>query len=438
MLLRNKRHINQKLFITMIITAMAFILRDGFNRNVPLYFFLAHYALSFIFMSRDDITSLFLFLIPLSVGPLLYYLNVVYGLIFFIKNRRRLPLSNVVIISFVLFLWEAAHVLINIFAGYDDSIIKLLGFGLCLLVLAFNPKTETVADSYTKMLYSWCSGFASLCGILLLKYMNQFGIGGFPEIVRRFGFVRMVDTTSTSLLINPNQLGRQVIITVFCLLTVVHFDKQEKKRAFSLIAFFVPFGLMSGSRAFLLVGFIVGALYLVDNLARFKANWRQILLVLVMPTLIAFFVNHFMGATVGMISRRLASQDVSGGRIEIYGDYLSRLLDSASLIVGRGMQDYNDKYGVAHSTHNLILEIVVMWGIIGLLIVGLWSASLHAGLELATPVFRKTIIPYLPLLGLFLNVQFGQFFISYYHTFPTLMLALFNIKYADSKLIRIG
>ena len=74
-------------------------------------------------MSRDDITSLFLFLIPLSVGPLLYYLNVVYGLIFFIKNRRRLPLSNVVIISFVLFLWEAAHVLINIFAGYDDSII---------------------------------------------------------------------------------------------------------------------------------------------------------------------------------------------------------------------------------------------------------------------------------------------------------------------------
>lgn len=94
------------------------------------------------------------------------------------------------------------------------------------------------------------------------------------------------------------------------------------------------------------------------------------------------------------------------------------------------MQDYLEKvkdfnYAINQSTHNMILETLVIWGILGLISVLCLFISLiynsHFWLENS---FSDSLIKLFPIIVVILSAQFGQYFISFYHTFSITLLAL--------------
>lgn len=422
----------------MVVTVVAFFIRDGLGLNIPLAFFLVFYALSFILIKAQELLLFFFFLIPLSVGPLLYFVNVVFGLCYILKNINTIRINKVIRTSFFLVLWEAVHLLSSTILGYDESIIKFLGFSLCLFVAVICISRIGLECSYKNLIFSWCLGFASFCGILLFKYILQYGISNFAVVVRRFGWVPgTIEAGSTNLLINPNALGKLVILTVFCLLTVLQLEKKFTMRISSLIMYFVTFGILSGSRGFALVGIILLFFYGLEIILNIKKNKRLALILAIAAVVIFLFAVSYMQTTLEMFSSRIASQDISGSRFDIYQDYIKVLSSSLYLVFGSGMQEYPNKFQLNISSHNFFIEVISIWGVIGLLLVSLWFVSLYNSMNITNSMYKRTVLPYLPLLCIFLTAQIGQFFISYYNTFPTLMLAFLNIKYAYLKIDEI-
>lgn len=423
----------------MAVIIIGFLLRDSFGVNIPTVLFLVLYTLGFLLLRPKELVLFFVFLVPLSNGPLLYYLNVIFGISFLLKNIRSIRINNATIIAFLLMFWESLHTLPSVLLGFDESIIKFLGFTLCLLVTTIVITNDRLVENYKSIIYSWTIGFGSFCTILLIKYIYNFGINNFATIVRRFGWIpASLDSSATTLLINPNALGKLVILTVFCLLTLFKYEKKHSWLHMFLVMYFMAFGLMSGSRSFLLVFALLMLIYFIEIILTMKDNTKLLIFSLIVVVVMSYFAINYMESTLNMVSKRLQSKNISGSRFDIYKQYFEAMKNSFYLIFGSGMQDYNLKYNITMSSHNFFIEVISIWGIIGLNIVIVWFISLYKSLKISKNISikNKTILHYLPLMGLFLYAQTGQFFISYYHTLPTLIVAFINIKYMDFKISR--
>jgi len=434
---KNELYASTSMILLMISVITSYFFRDSFGIKIPDSFFYAIYFIGFLILNRKELLQFFIFLVPLSNGPLLYYLNVVFGIFFILKNVHYIKINHAIIVSFILVLWEAFHLLPNAFLGYNESIIKLFGFVLCLIVATIAISNTKTRNSYISILYAWCIGFSAFCTIMLVKYIYHFGLSNFPKVVRRFGWIpASLDYSSTSLLINPNGLGKLVTLTVFCLLTITKFERKFSSKMIFSIIYLILFGIMSGSRSFLVVFTVLSFTFILELILKPKQNKKLIQILIIVLILIMVFVPRYMQSTLSMISRRLQSDDITGSRLDIYKQYINELKKSPYIIFGSGMQDYNEKYNISYSSHNLFIEVISIWGIIGLMIAISWFAALYKSLKLQKRIFLKnrTLLPLLPALGLFLYSQAGQFFISYYNTFPTVIIAFLNIKYAESKL----
>ena len=405
--------------------------------GIPTALFFVLYLLGFVALRRRELLNFFVFLVPISQGILLYYLNIVFAIIFLVRYIRHISIKRAVIISFILILWEALHLIPNSFLNYNESVIKLLGFALCLLITSIAISNYKLNNNYVSILFSWCIGLLSLCLILLVKYVYSFGINSFTVAVRRFGWIpASLDTSSTSLLINPNSLGKLVTLTVFCLLAVLKYERKYKAQILILVIGLVGFGLMTGSRSFLLVFAVLSILYMQEIMLNINQNKKMFKFLIITAILALILMTTYMDSTFKMIAQRIEEVDFSGSRFEIYRKYINVLKTSPYLVYGSGMQDYNLKYDFEMSSHNYFIEVISIWGIIGLIISFYWFVSLYKSLDLSKnfSIRNKTILHYLPLFGLFLYAQVGQFFVSYYHTLPTLILAFLNIKYVEKKL----
>src|SRR5699024_6614085 len=255
-------------FIFVII--ISFLLRDSFGINIPSILFYIIFTIGFLFLDRKELLPFFMFLIPLSNGPFLYYINFVFGFFFILKNLKYIKINKPVAIAFMLLFWEILHFLPNALMGYEENIIKFLGFGLILIVTSMVISNTDLSIEYRSILYSWTIGFISFVTILLIKYSYHFGISNFSAVVRRFGWIPAdLNVVTTSLLINPNALCKLVILTVFSLLTLLKYNKEKSTILFFSIIYISIFSLLSGSRSALLILSILFLIYIIELLFSF-------------------------------------------------------------------------------------------------------------------------------------------------------------------------
>lgn len=98
------------------------------------------------------------------------------------------------------------------------------------------------------------------------------------------------------------------------------------------------------------------------------------------------------------------------------------------------MQDYLEKvkninYLINQSTHNMILETLVIWGIFGLIVViCLFISIIYKSKFWLDTRLSDSLIKLFPIIAVLLSAQFGQYFISFYHTFSITLLALIYLS----------
>lgn len=418
------------LFITLILILQ---LINQAYLQVPIIIFVFLFVITFFISEKKQIIGVYLYLILLSTGNLLYIVNVLFIIVLILKFKKNLSVNKTLILLLSIILIEAIHVFVNNNLGINESVIKLLGFSTCLIPFAF-IKSFSNYINLKETFYLFVLGFVGFTFIIINIYTFDYNLSNYFTDIKRFGFMpNQSEEESEGILINPNTIGKyaSLIISVFLIL---YSYKKVKLNIFNIIilVYTLLIGFLTLSRAFLLITIIIILIYVAINFNKKNQFTNFLLLFCLIIGSLIIFMNSNLRKSIYM--RIFESDDISGSRFSIYGQYIDVISEHSSVfLVGTGMQDYLFKFtkydnDIYQAAHNIFLEVISIWGILGLIVVTILSIFLILDSNIKKIKSRpKKILLILPLLAIFISAQFGQYFISYYHTFSVTIFALLFI-----------
>ena len=383
-------------------------------------------TIMFLMIDKSLIIGLFVMLIPICSGNTLYFLNIIFIISFIFKNYKDIKINISLVLIFIISIIESIHIFINLYNGYNESVVYLIGFIFCLSSFGLITSTIKYFDKI-KSFYFFVVGYVTFSTITIIKYYKEFGTFDTSNTVKRFGFsTEPIDNDSSQLLINPNTIGIYSAFIIIGLLVLIYFTKIKVNFLNILILAFASFiGMLTVSRTFILVLLICLGIIIILNINK-KYSY---LFVICVTTIIMLLWNNSLVSNIK--TRIFDSDDISGARFGIYSQYISIFLENSKvLLFGVGMQNYTkkiQKYNllVDSSTHNLELECITIWGIIGLItVLALFIYVFFCCVNFESKSWKLLIIKTLPLICIFISAQFGQYFISYYHTFGFTLLGI--------------
>lgn len=391
---------------------------------------------AFLLVGPSHIMGLYLYLILLSSGGVLYLVNMLFFISIIIYFRNEIKFDITLIFIFGIIFIESIHVLVNNSLGIEESIIKLFGFSACLLLFGFIRSLSKVIDikaTLNFLIYGLLGFTIITTGIYLFKY----GIGNYFTEIRRFGFVPYkTEEGIGGLIINPNTLGKYCAFVIASILTLNTFGKIKLNIWYIFVLAMVAIvGLLTLSRTFLLVVALVMIIYLFTNVLGNKSVLSLFAFIIVISIFcIILYSNQSLYDS--LYHRIFETDDISGSRLLIYSQYAAILFSHVSIFLfGVGMQNYVEKFSrldtlISQSTHNVLLEVLSSWGIVGLLIIVILFSLIIVQSKVTNLKISKRIIILLPFFVVIISALFGQFFISYYHTFSIAIFSLV-ILYSD-------
>ncbi|WP_353419485.1 O-antigen ligase family protein [Staphylococcus delphini] len=233
-----------------------------------------------------------------------------------------------------------------------------------------------------------------------------------------------------SILINPNTIGKYAALIISVYLILFSYNKIRLNLLnIILLLYTMLIGFLTLSRTFLLLMFIILFIYMLINFRMKNKFMNVFLLFFIFIGSLIIFMNDNLRKSI--YNRIFETDDISGSRLLIYNQYIGVIRGNTEvLLVGTGMQDYSSKFTqynnqIYQSAHNVFLEIISIWGIIGLAVIVLFIAFLilESNIKKVRSNTKKILI-LLPLLTILISAQFGQYFISYYHTFSVTIFSL--------------
>lgn len=396
-------------FILCCIMVALLTIRDVGNVNLSKWIFLALGVMVFLFFDNDYMAIFLCFLIPFIVGIPNSYIFLV-GLIIFIgKNLKKIIINIYILGLFLIFIIEF---LSFIYGGFSigDYIRFVAPLSLISLII-FNDKDNF---DYGKMLLYFLFAAVSAELNVIFQSTNLNGLNNLISSGLRLGNTKqLLLEEGMRVSFNPNSLGFLCAFSISILILLLDRNIKHIPIKITLLVFQILIGIMSLSRSFLV---ILGIIALVYWLSLAESLWEFIKgfsIITVITIGICASINHYYPNLLTSIYARFAVEDISNGRLDIMELYFNVLTKHPErLIFGVGLQGYNEKSGVMMSCHNGTQEILITWGVIGLLSVAFYIFGLYEyGMRGASVKGRK-IIYLLPLIILIIDVQSGQFFSS--------------------------
>ncbi|WP_321372021.1 hypothetical protein [uncultured Desulfuromusa sp.] len=183
---------------------------------------------------------------------------------------------------------------------------------------------------------------------------------------------------------NPNIFGGVISFSLACVCLLFAAGELKIPFASSMVMILVSAGLLTQSRSFLLclmiiIIFMLGH-FMMRALWNFRISTGKILPMLGLFSIAVFFIfNPFTSEIFNNSLLRLMhprSGDVSGGRIELWNLYVDYLVLNVDVFLfGLGYVDISENVGANTVPHNAILEMVMVWGSLGFLIILLLFAD---------------------------------------------------------------
>lgn len=258
------------------------------------------------------------------------------------------------------------------YSGSSGEIILALLSGIFIVMATnninlFNLKLDRAlllfSTSYVTALYCIISRYGTFSSYVNLLFnssgLYRFGIG------------------------NGNVMGGAMSIPLYALmllsLTICYFFSNIPKPTYQkvlIIAFNAIsclFAALTISRSFFfgLFFIFVGIIYSTNN-KNVKKSMRFLLLAFFTIAVLVFFAGDIVDQSLSRLMNRVENaNDASGGeRFGIWGNALTYLLSNPlNLLFGFGACSYSVMDGVTAGMHNLLLDILMSWGIVGLAII---------------------------------------------------------------------
>ena len=424
---------SQRLFNNRMIfyagTALMFMLifiRNIIGISFPVILLLALYSAIVLFSGKDEIVALAVSCIPLSVAFQYKYALLITILLYLLKFYKEIRIKRILIPLLLMFAWELAHGLL-----YDLSANELLRGFAELIFVCFIIFTSDRKINYQFIYRFFAVSCVFICTVLFVSLLrqNNYDIMGVFTGTYRFG-VRDETAENFGVNFNPNGLGF-ICNFAMALLFQLIFSKQHKKIDILLICALLFYGVLTMSRSFILCFVVLILLLLLTGKIPLKTKLKRAFWMLVGLLVLVGIIYLIIPGIVTKFIARFFESDISNGRIDIIKFYNEHLLSKDShLWFGIGLQEPLSKIQLLYPettinvAHNGIQELLVVWGVPGLLLFSWFTIELISSGRKGA---KKTLLNYLPLILIFITIQFGQF-ISGADKLMALSLAYLSIK----------
>ena len=360
-------------------------------------------AVIFILSDKSDIYCFLAFITPMAKGISYAYLCCMacVVLIFKVKNPRINAFGGVCIL-FILILELLSGLL------YDFSLFLYVRF-LGVFIICFFRMLDTDEHYDTRKMTLWfILGFLVAIASLWGQMLNNYSFRALMTLGVRFGDTREQLDVSEGMRIsyNQNELGFLCLLAFWACFCYLRSTGHRWSLIFGAISMLQ--GFLTQSRAFTLLALFSILLAFLSVLSS-RNKLRVGIVFVLMVSLAMLILNRYFSAYLEGLRQRFAIMDPSGNRTSLLRQYFAVWDDSAiNMIFGVGLQSYSAKYDMSLSAHNSIQEILLTWGILGLLFVTIvmLSAVYNAKRKMAS----LSLWQYAPFFVYILATQSAQGF----------------------------
>ncbi|GEN83255.1 hypothetical protein SLU01_15670 [Sporosarcina luteola] len=208
---------------------------------------------------------------------------------------------------------------------------------------------------------------------------------------------------------DANYYSMYIMIAMFCMLYIISRETNKIGRMVYpfLFLLLMAFGVLSLSRMFLLVVTFLCFLLVLKVVFTVRKSKRLITFIMFIVTYLSIFIVYYskdIMSAIGLLFSRFTDfiddpAALTSNRNIIAEQYLELMSsDYIHLIFGIGIQDYHIRSGVLLETHNLLLELFVVWGIVGFFVFLVFILTIFKNTKPSKIFFGTSLIGWLPLL----------------------------------------
>lgn len=415
-IIKNKQDYTQFYCLLTFLLILVF-LRYALQIDIPRFFFVMLIALAAVLGNHNEILAITMCCIPLHEAIDFYYSIVILMTVYVLKNHKRIRINLPFLLVLAMICWELLHCFNSSF-----SIIKFVATIAPIMFLAVLLSADIADLDYgfivRAMAVAAAAGCITLLGMVL--YASDFNLIEAITGLRRLGiFDESVENNSiiAGKVIHPNSLGVVCVLATTGLLQLRSGCRGKTSDIFLMLVLLV-FGALTSSRTFLVCLALMVLLMTFAQRGDLKRKLRFLLtvsLILILAVLLLYFFfpdlfEYFVG--------RFFVEDITTGRMDLMSIYNKFIANNISVMFfGIGLHDYGVKltetYRVANNVpHNNIQEIVIAWGIPGLIMIAvllvlmIWKSKRSSK--------KLVLLNYIPLLIILVKSLAGQMLTSGY------------------------
>lgn len=406
----NRRTLFYSLFgLLMVLIFAKYALQVGFPRETFLLVVLAAVCLG----TKDEIIAMNISLIPLHENIDMHIATMICVAAYALKFKENVKINQRIIPIILMVIWELMHC----FQG-EFSVINFAGAFVPFLLCGLLMWTDAKKLDYAFI--ARCFAFSAFSvGIMLMGkigYESGFNIEAVLLSMQRLG-VSGEGTDNKQVFINPNSLGIICTLSVSGLLQIFMTGKKRISDVIMMVAILI-IGALTISKTYIVLVAGMGVLFIMAQKKDMKSKIKMLFGILAVVIVTIVLLALIFPNVLPMFIRRFSSSDITTGRTDLmvyYDEFIRSSVEN--MMFGVGLQDFGYKLtvqnGVAtHVPHNGIQEIIVAWGIPGLIFFGMFILDLIAGSRRENP--HQKLLNYIPLILVLVKVQAGQIITSGY------------------------
>lgn len=407
---------HKKYWGIMAMLCLMVIVRNVLCFSFPIYAYLIVGVILCAICSKKEIVAFICSMAPYEMILQNGYMVLIASIFLIIKNKKCRVYNFLPVLAMIL--WEILHM----FYG-NTSILNISRQMMMIIALGIVLTVEPLdySDGLQIKSFSMMTIFSSAITFLVFKIIYGYSIfsgdrlgGDTYDIVENFNGI-----------LNPNT-GSMLCVLSICGLCILLKHQRKKSGIYILIIVLSVFVLLYQSKAAIL------SLIVVAFVMLYTTNKTMVISIIKsVPIIVAgivLLITVFRAAFEGIVTR-FSAIDLTSGRLSIFGFYHEYLFDDVKhLLFGTGLTSYQTTImdeltdiqllnsGAATYvkgkltlvvSHNSIQEIVVTWGLLGLVLVG-WLLFCYVRHK----KMRRDFVNYLPFLFVVLYSLQGQWFVA--------------------------
>lgn len=395
-----------------LLVALLFV-RYAFMIDIPSILLTAVIMVIAVSGNRDEVLAISFCCIPLHEAVDFYISLTVCALCLIWKGFRKVRIGLPIILFATITCWELLHCF-----SVELNLVHLLSSLIPLLFLVIILSSDVSGVDYPFIVRSVAVVSVAVCLMLLTNCIvnADFDIVRAILNLRRLG-VASEDSILQGGAINPNTLGVINVLSATALLQLRSINRSVKADTV-FIVLLILLGALTTSRTFFVCLLLMVFLLIMGQKGSWQKKVQFIFILLLIVVVVLLLMNWLFPSVLEYFIGRFLVDDITTGRDILMVKYHNFIVDNPDVMFfGIGLNDFGHRlvnvYHIAAvTTHNSIQEIIIAWGIPGLIMIAVLFIMMISAAKRYNS--RHMVLNYIPFIIILAKSMAGQLLTSGY------------------------